>query len=137
LVVKAVHGKILMATGVVHSLVLGVPLYWEKWTGFARAYFLNAAPHRLDLSKPLYSGLLDLPAEAAIWFFIGGVALFVLGQVVHHIEISSRPLPRFLGWELLALSVLFTWMIPISGFPIFLFPQAVFMIVRQSRVSEA
>jgi len=130
---KAVHAKLLMATGVIHSFPIGIPLYWEKWKEIASRGFLNAAPHRIDFERPIHEGLLDIQAEAAIWFFIGGVALFVLGHLVHAFEVQVGRLPRFLGWELLGISLAFWWMIPISGFPVFLLPQAVFMILRQAR----
>jgi hypothetical protein len=77
----------------------------------------------------------DPPAESAIWFCVSGVALFLLGQLAHRIESREGRLPAYLGWELLALSLVFGWMIPQSGFLPILLPQAVFMIVRKRRTA--
>ena len=78
-----------MVTGVIHSIVVGLPLYGQKWLEFAGKFFLNVTPHTIGEGGPLGLGLIDLHAEAALWFFMTGVPLFVLGQVVDGVERST------------------------------------------------
>ncbi|MBI2518997.1 MAG: hypothetical protein HYV97_01210 [Bdellovibrio sp.] len=133
---KPRHGIILMVTGVIHSFIVGIPFFWEKWREFAHRFFFNITPHELKFDRPLIQNFRDIPAEAALWFFISGIALLLLGQIVHSIEIATGRVPRYLGWELLVFGLLFSWMIPISGFPVFLVPQSIFMIVRQMKLGN-
>ncbi len=127
---KPQHGIILIITGMIHTFV-GVTLFWEKWCEFPTKFFFNIAPHELKFDRPLIQNFLDLSAEATLWFFISGIVLMILGQIVHGIEVQTRRIPSYLGWELLAFGLVFSWMIPISGFSIFLVPQAIYMIIRQ------
>jgi len=127
---KPIHGKILMATAVLHSGIIAPLIYWDKWLEFFGKGLLDVSPHSLTAGPPIIAGIFDMTAEAAIWFFIGGVVFFITGQLMHHLEKNMGKLPAFVGWELLAVAIVFAWMLPISGFTFILIPQAAYILVR-------
>ena len=57
-----------------------------------------------------------LGKQFTFWFLFGGVLMMVLGHLFFWIERRLKhPVPSFMGWELLALSVVLVFM-PLSGF---------------------
>ena len=75
----------------------------------------------------------DPTAGAAIWFLLFGVLLFVCGLVIDALEQASpRPLPKTIGWSLLALSLMGVMIMPLSGFWL-AFPPAIAIIAARSR----
>lgn len=59
----------------------------------------------------------DPMVGAVVWFVLFGAALFICGLVVSTLERSSpSPLPKSLGWSLLALATLGAILMPASGF---------------------
>ena len=117
-----------MATGVVHSALVAPLIYHERWEVFVGRGFMNISPH--SMSDDFTFTFSDIGDEAAIWFFAGGVLMFLVGQLMHSLEMRSGKLPPYLGWELLAIGSFFGWMVPQSGFTLLIIPQAVFILVR-------
>lgn len=74
-------------------------------------------------------------AGAAIWFFLFGALLFLCGLAIDALEQSSpRPLPKAIGWSLLALGLMGVMIMPLSGFWL-AFPPAIALIAARSRTS--
>lgn len=75
----------------------------------------------------------DPTAGAAIWFLLFGVLLFLCGLAIDALEQASpRPLPKTIGWALLALGLMGVIIMPLSGFWL-AFPPAIAIIAARSR----
>lgn len=69
---------------------------------------------------------------AVIWFVLFGAVLFICGLAVSALERSSpSPLPKSLGWSMLALGALGVILMPASGFWL-VFPPAIAVLARKS-----
>jgi hypothetical protein len=113
-------GRWLLAVGILHTL-LGLGIYIFSVVAIVREGLWNtvdAVPGR-----PL-----------AVWFLCAGLQVILLGALTNWIE-TQGPLPRFLGWTLLAFAALGSVLMPVSGFWLLL-PPAVAILVR-SRPREA
>lgn len=76
----------------------------------------------------------DPMVGAVVWFVLFGAALFICGLAVSALERSSpNPLPKSLGWSLLALATLGVFLMPASGFWL-AFPPAIAVLARKSTV---
>ena len=84
---KPIHGKILMGTGVLHSGIVAPLIYWAKWSQFLGTWLFDVSPHSLSAESSIVFS--DIRAEAAIWFFIGGILFFMLGQLMHCFELKA------------------------------------------------
>jgi len=74
----------------------------------------------------------DPMVGAIVWFVLFGAALFICGLVVSTLERSSpSPLPKSLGWSLLALATLGAILMPASGFWL-VFPPAIAVLAGKS-----
>ena len=107
-------GILLIATGVIHTVVgiaLGGEYLWEI------------------LNDGLFDALGDdAHRNFAFWFLAMGIILIILGHVLHHyISREQKPVPRFIGYYFLGLSVVGCIIVPVSGFWLFI-PQALIII---------
>ena len=74
----------------------------------------------------------DAQTAAVVWFVLFGVLLFICGLAIAALERSSnRPLPKSIGWSLLALGGVGVTLMPVSGFWL-VFPPAIAVLVRRS-----
>ena len=74
----------------------------------------------------------DPMVGAVVWFVLFGAVLFICGLAVSALERSSpNPLPKSLGWCLLALATLGVILMPASGFWL-AFPPAIAVLARKS-----
>lgn len=116
-------GRWLIAVSVIHTV-------------FAIAVFGS------DLASIIQRGVFDTvgndpQANAVVWFVLFGVILFICGLAVSALErSSSQPLPRSLGWSLLALVALGVILMPASGFWLVI-PPAVAILLRRPRMQSA
>ena len=79
----------------------------------------------------------DPMVGAVVWFVLFGAALFICGLVVSTLERSSpSPLPKSLGWSLLALATLGAILMPASGFWL-VFPPAIAVLATKSNAQLA
>jgi hypothetical protein len=112
-------GIFLLATGILHS-ISAVLLFGE------------------GLQAIICGGLLDAVGDddargLAFWFLICGITLIFLGQVLHYyIKREQKPAPLFLGYYMLALTVVGCIVVPVSGFWLFL-PQALIIIFAKRK----
>jgi uncharacterized membrane protein len=107
-------GIFLITTGILHTLVA---LMMEK-NAFI-AIFCNGFFNGIGTNVEL--GL-------AFWFLICGIVTVFLGQILHYyIKKEQTPAPKFLGYNLLILSVIGCCIVPVSGFWLFI-PQALIII---------
>jgi hypothetical protein len=112
-------GIFLIITGVIHNIV-GIFLMYDIYWQIISSGFVNAVAG-------------DFGRWFAFWFFICGVFIIILGQVVHHyIQRDQRPAPVSLGWTLLVLSAFICIAEPVSGSWLFI-PQALIIIFANRR----
>ncbi len=113
-------GLLLSFTGVLHI-------------GVALANF--GIQYKGMLADGLVSVLSGAERALAFWFLIVGVLLIMLGQcLTAYIRQTGCPAPSFLGYMLLAVSVIGCMVVPVSGFWLFI-PQA-FIIIRAKAVKK-
>ncbi len=109
-------GLLLSLTGVLH---IGVAL-----ANFGTQY-------KSMLADGLVNVLSDTGRALAFWFLIVGALLILLGECLsRYIRQSGRPAPPFLGYTLLAISLIGCAVVPVSGFWLFI-PQALIIIWAQ------
>ena len=107
-------GIFLIATGIIHTI-------------FAIALGKEA------FMKIIYEGLynftaMDCTRELGIWFFVCGIFIILLGQVLHYyIKKEQKPAPLSFGYSLLVFTIFGCIVEPVSGFWLFL-PQALIII---------
>lgn len=108
-------GMFLSATGIIHMLV-ALTKEWNVYKEFFCDGLIDSIGNNIE--KAL-----------SFWFFIIGILLIMFGQTLHHyIKKEQVPAPLFLGYTLLIFSVLGCFIMPVSGFWLFL-PQALVIIL--------
>ncbi len=114
-IVRAWIGISIIIIGVIHSAFGFVGFRRTIGTIFSEGLFntVNGQPER----------------EFAFWFIFFGLLMIVFGAFVNWIERLGIKLPKFLGWNLLALTVLIVMIMPISGGWLLLAP-AIGLILR-------
>ena len=112
-------GIFLIITGIIHILV-GLALGKEAYLAIVRDGLINAVSH-------------DYAREFAFWFFICGIFIILLGQILHHyIKRDQKPAPLSFGYSLLILTIFGCIAEPVSGFWLFL-PQALIIIFANKK----
>ena len=112
-------GIFLIATGILHTIV-AIALGKEAFLGI--------------IKNGLY-GLtsIDYERSFAIWFFICGIFVILLGQVLHYyIKKEQKPAPLSFGYSLLIFTIFGCIVEPGSGFWLFL-PQALIIIFANKK----
>ena len=111
-------GRWLIGVSLFHTVVAGLLFGQDLITVVQRGEF-----HIIG-SDPI--------AGAAIWFLLFGVLLFLCGLAINALEQASpRPLPKAIGWALLALGLMGVMIMPMSGFWLAL-PPALAIIAARS-----
>jgi len=107
-------GIFLVATGILHTIV---------------AIVLGKEAFMKIIQEGLYNVTsLDFEREFAIWFFVCGIFVILLGQVIHYyIKKEQKPAPLSFGYSLLVFTIFGCIIEPGSGFWLFL-PQALIII---------
>ena len=112
-------GIFLIITGIIHILV-GLALGKEAYLAIVRDGLINAVSN-------------DYAREFAFWFFICGIFIILLGQILHHyIKRDQKPAPLSFGYSLLILTIFGCIAEPVSGFWLFL-PQALIIIFANKK----
>jgi len=107
-------GIFLIATGILHTIV-AIVLGKEAFLKIIRDGLYNVTS-------------LDYARAFAIWFFICGIFVILLGQVLHYyIKKEQKPAPLSFGYSLLIFAIFGCIVEPGSGFWLFL-PQALIII---------
>jgi len=127
-----IHGRLLMATGVVHVLLAATPgVFGEQLLAFARRGFFNVSQGLAEF--PLLGGAFDYEAFAAVWFFYAGPIMFLYGAALDEVERLQGYVSRRNAGYFIAVSAMGACMVPLSGMTFLLLPQAVYMYRRAVR----
>ena len=115
-------GIYLIATGILHTIFA---------IAFGKEAFLKI------IRDGLYNmTALDYERAFAIWFFMCGIFIILLGQVLHHyIKKEQKPAPLSFGYSLLIFTIFGCIVEPGSGFWLFL-PQALIIIFANKFLTE-
>jgi hypothetical protein len=95
-------GPILIGGSVLH-LVVGAIFYAEPLGDILRAGMVNAIGT-------------NAARDGALWFMVCGIILLQLGVLVRWTQQRTGTIPPFLGWSMLALSLVGMVLMPASGF---------------------
>ena len=120
-----VSGYLLIVIGVIHVLV-GFWICAKPIADIVRNGLFNA------ISPNIFAPNFD--REAAFWFMMFALPLFALGQLCFWVQAQGIVLPTFLGWNLLAISVIGIFFVPISGFWLLILPAI--LMVRASSLAR-
>lgn len=115
-------GYWLYVTSIIHVLV-GVWLYAEPLKNIAQSGFFNAVEPFCD-------------RNTAFWFLMFVPLLFAIGQLCCWAQIQGIALPIFLGWCLLATSIVGIVLMPISGFWLLIPPSVLIIIASHQSKSS-
>ncbi|MEK6279415.1 MAG: DUF6463 family protein [Acidobacteriota bacterium] len=69
--------------------------------------------------------------ELVFWFLFWGMLMMLLGQLISWIEKQGMRPPAFIGWELMASSLVAALLMPAVGFWLVLLPA--FMLIREAK----
>ncbi|MCK8521553.1 DUF6463 family protein [Aquimarina sp. D1M17] len=129
---KITNGKILICTGIAHSL-LGLSNFGfgKQFRGFMDTWFFKISDGLLEF--PLLHGQMNYENFAAFWFFYFGVVIIPMGIAVNHIEKTTRKIPNTFIWGYLIMILMGVYMIPLSGMTFFMLPHAVYMIIQRGK----
>ena len=120
---RGMSGLLLIVIGVLHTVV-GI------FTGYSVLSQISRATFSTEASRQLVAAL---GRQFVFWFLFGGLLMLALGHLLTWIERRlGRPVPVFIGWELLALSLAGLVIMPVSGFWLVL-GVAIYTIVMASR----
>lgn len=125
---KITNGKIIILVGIIHTTLTVMPfVYGKQFMTFAQHYFFKINDGFFEM------GQLNYETFAAFWCFFFGLLLFPLGILLDSIEKKKIAIPREFIWSYLILILIGVYMIPASGFTIFMLPHAVYMLIRSKR----
>lgn len=112
-------GMLLSATGIIHIIVA----ITQEWNIYKELFF-----------DGLINSIGDNPQKAlSFWFFIIGIILIVFGQTLqYYINKEQMPAPLFLGYSLFVFSIVGCFIVPLSGFWLFI-PQALIIIFAKRK----
>jgi hypothetical protein len=112
-------GIILLATGFLHTIV-ALLLWKDEFSGMINDGFINSIGE-------------NKMHELAFWFLVCGIFTIFLGHLLHYyIKKTQKPAPLFLGYYLLAFSILGCLIAPVSGFWLIL-AQALIIILAKRK----
>ncbi|UOQ52553.1 DUF6463 family protein [Hymenobacter cellulosivorans] len=110
-------GRTLIGIGLLHT-VFAIMVFSPIWAALVREGLLNTVNRQLQ-------------REAAYWFLFFGFVVLLLGALIDWCEAQGSRLPAFLGWGLLAMTVVGVAVMPVSGMWLALIP-AIGLIRQQT-----
>lgn len=112
-------GILLSATGIIHTIVA----ITQEWNIYKELFFDGLIN---SIGNNMHKAL-------SFWFLTIGVILIMFGQSLqYYINKEQKPAPLFLGYSLLVFSILGCFVVPISGFWLFI-PQALIIILTKRK----
>jgi hypothetical protein len=107
-------GIFMILTAIIHNIV-GFVMGWSVLQDIARDGFVNTVNEQMDRS-------------AIFWFLFSGFIMLLIGMIMHKmIRENQKPVPNYIAYYLLVISVIGCIIMPASGFWIVL-PQCAIII---------
>ena len=113
-------GYLLIITSILH-FIGGFVFFPAPLVEIAQAGWWNAVspdPFNLNYER-----------EAAFWFMMISPLLFILGMLCCWMQEQQIKIPAFVGWILLALTIIGVVILPVSGIWLLLPPSAIILFV--------
>ena len=122
------NGKVIISIGAIHTILTIAPfVYGTQFANFSSHAFFAVNDGFFE------TGGLDYETFAAYWCFCFGIFLFPLGILVNSLEKNGTEIPRNFTWSYLIAIAIGAYMIPWSGFTVFLLPHAIYMLLRTNK----
>jgi len=116
-------GRWLIGVAILHTLFAVVMFGKALWSVIQRGVFNTVGTDQL--------------VGVIVWFVLFGGVVFICGLAVSALErLSPGPLPKSLGWSLLALATVGVVLMPASGFWL-VFPPAIAVLARKTPASAS
>ncbi len=129
---KITNGKILILTGLMHSLFGVLPIaYGKQFNRFSKSFFFKISNGLSEF--PLLNGQMNHETFSAFWFFYFGLIIISLGVLIRSIEKQNLQLPLGFIWSYLIVTSIGVYMVPFSGMTIFMLPHAIFMLLTHKK----
>jgi len=129
---KRIHGRLLMITGIIHVLLVIMPeVFGEQFYQFSKVLFFNINNGLLDF--PLFGGNIKNEDFAAFWFFYAGPLMFMYGHLLDSYEKKNGHIEKNISIVFIIVSLIGSYMIPLSGMTFLLLPQGIYMYLRSSK----
>lgn len=123
---RKMSGPLLIAIGVLDLLYV-LAFYARQLSSIAGDGFFGAVE-----SDPAQLG-----REVAFWHLTFGLTVLILGALVRWAQARTGTLPAFLGWSLLALGLLGSILVPVSGFWLVLLLSVLMLVLARRDEREA
>lgn len=115
-------GILLSATGIIHTIVA----ITQEWDIYKELFFDGLIN---SIGNNVHKAL-------SFWFFTIGIILIMFGQSLqYYINKEQKPAPLSLGYSLLVFSILGCFIVPVSGFWLFI-PQASIIIFAKGNTAN-
>lgn len=129
---KITNGKIIILTGIIHSVTSLTPLaYGKLFMSYTGNLFFKISDGALEF--PILGGQINYETQSAIWFFYFGLLLISLGVLVDSIEKRQIKIPAQFIWAYLIVVLAGAYMIPLSGMTFFMLPHAIYMLIKSKK----
>lgn len=129
---KPINGKILILTGICHSIFGVLPFaFGKQFSVFSEHFFFKVSDGLSEF--PLLGGTMNYEGFAAFWFFYFGLLIIPLGFLVRFIEEKEITLPSGFILSYFIVVLIGVYMIPFSGMTIFMLPHATYMLIANQK----
>jgi Family of unknown function (DUF6463) len=119
-----VAGRLLMLIGSLH-------IFGGAWVGRGPLAQISREGFFGEADSALGHVASQMDKELVFWFPLWGVFTFILGEVISWVEGQGKRPAAFIGWELVAISLVAIALYPKGGFWFVLIPA--FLIIRDAK----
>ena len=119
-------GYTLIAIAIIHSS-LGLVLGWP---------ILEAMHNDGWLASTMVNGKLDMTREAIVWFLLSGYFWILLGCLMNTLIKNGIDIPRYLGWNFLAMAGVMVVIMPASGAYLFIVLSLMILYSKSNKESH-
>ena len=108
--------------------------YWLMAVAFIHTVFalvMFADDYRSLYDNGIFNSITSVQGHAAVWFFLFGQVLFIIGLLVRHYErVAGNTIPLSISLNLLLLTIIGVVLMPDSGFWL-VFPVVISMLLTK------
>lgn len=129
---KITNGKILIAFGIIHSLLAISPFaFGKQFILLSDRFFFKISDGLSEF--PVLNGEMNYANFAAFWFFYFGLLLIPLGVLLQQFENFDKEPPRQFAFAYLIIVMIGSYMIPFSGMTFFMLPHSIYMLKNSAK----
>lgn len=124
---KISNGIVIIFLGLMHTNY-ALTSFSVKFHDFFNSYFFKISKGTDEL--PAAPGKTNYETFAAFWFFYYGLAIILIGILVHNFERKMRIIPHSFTISYIVFLAVGSYMVPSSGMTFFMLPHAIYMLLR-------